>query len=132
VAAGRRRVLTGAAAVLVLAALAAPNETAQVTPAGLLRVPVEALVGVVVLLLTPGRVRRFAAALAGALLGLVTVVNVVDLGFLEAFDPPVRPPSSTGCCSTTPTASSRARPAPPGPGRAPWPPPSSPSRCPSR
>lgn len=81
-------VCTGLAALLVLAALALPDQLSRVGPAAVLRIPVEALVAVAVLLVLPGRARRPLAALAGLLLGLLTVLRLLDMGFFVARDRP--------------------------------------------
>jgi hypothetical protein len=93
--AGRRvavaRVATALAALLVLAALIAPNELSHLTPGGFVSVPVEALLGVVLVLGLPARVRGVTAGLAGVILGLLTIVKLLDLGFevslARPFDP---------------------------------------------
>jgi hypothetical protein len=66
---------------LVLFALVAPAKVAHLTPAGLARIPAEGVLGVALLLLLPARARRVVAAAGGALLGLLAVVKLVDLGF---------------------------------------------------
>ncbi|WP_157430525.1 sulfatase-like hydrolase/transferase [Actinomadura macra] len=75
------RVVTGLACVFVFAALVTPTEYARLTPGAFVRVPVEGIVGAVLLVVLPPRARRVAAVLAGALLGLLTIVKVVDVGF---------------------------------------------------
>ncbi|TDD89281.1 sulfatase [Actinomadura rubrisoli] len=69
------------ACLFVLFGLVAPTEAARLTPGAFVRIPVEALVGVAVLLVLPARAGRVAAAVAGAVLGLLTIVKVVDVGF---------------------------------------------------
>jgi hypothetical protein len=83
------RVATALAAVLVFTALVIPNKPDQLTPAAFVRVPVEALVGAVVILVLParlGRWGRIAAVLGGAVLGLVTLKKVFDIGFYSVLD----------------------------------------------
>ncbi|MET7832035.1 sulfatase [Micromonospora sediminicola] len=92
-AAPRRRrvpavVATALAAVLVLVALTLPNEVDLLAPAAFLRIPVEGLVAVALLLVLPARPRRVLATLLGALLGLVLVLTIVDLGFSTVLDRP--------------------------------------------
>ncbi|MEU8240435.1 sulfatase [Actinoplanes missouriensis] len=96
-----RHLTTGFAAVLVFLALIVPDQIFRLPPGNsvftaLLRVPVEALIAGVILLLLPdrgrlGRVRRPLAATLGALLGLLTVVKLIDIGFFAVlarrFDP---------------------------------------------
>ena len=95
-----RRVLghltTAFAVVLVFLALAVPDQIFRLPPGNsattaLLRVPVEAVVLGALLLVLPHRGRRPVAAGLGVLLGLLTVVKLVDIGFLAVlarrFDP---------------------------------------------
>ena len=84
-------VLTGLAALLVFAALVAPKEFAQLTPAAFVRIPVEALLGVALLLVLPPRARQVAAALGGLVLGLLTVLKILDMGFVEVLARPFDP-----------------------------------------
>jgi hypothetical protein len=79
-------VTTGLAALLVLLVLVAPTETGHLTPAGFLRVPVEALVGVALVLALPARPRRWFAGVLGVALGLLAVVKVMDVGFFAVLD----------------------------------------------
>src|SRR5215216_4319348 len=90
---GRKRrvaawVLTTLAAVLVLFALVAPNEIGGLTPGAFLRIPAEALVGVALLLILPGKARRVMAVLAGVALGLLTIVKALDMGFFAVWARP--------------------------------------------
>ena len=77
----RSAAVTALAAVLVLLALLVPGDFDSLTPATFLRVPVEALLGIVLLLVLPDRARRVIAPLAGASLGVLLVVKALDLGF---------------------------------------------------
>jgi hypothetical protein len=92
---GRRslgaRVATVLAFALVLVALLLPDEADALSPTGFVRVPVEAALGVAVLLLAPARARRVLAALGGAALGLLTVSKVMDLGFSAVLARPFDP-----------------------------------------
>ncbi len=92
----RLRIALGAlvsvlAFVLVWFALATPDRPGQLTPAALLRIPVEALVLLALALLLPRRSARVVIALAGVLLGVLAVVKVLDLGFRAALDRPFDP-----------------------------------------
>jgi hypothetical protein len=80
--------LTALAAVLVYLALVVPRELDQLTPAAFVRIPVEALVAAVLLLVLPARARRVTAAVGGALLGVLTLLRVFDIGFLSVLDRP--------------------------------------------
>ncbi|WP_254910040.1 sulfatase [Micromonospora sp. NBS 11-29] len=82
----RAGTVTALAAVLVLVALTAPGDVDQLTPGAFLRIPVEGLVAVGLLLVLPARPRRIVATLFGALLGLVLVLKVTDLGFSTFLD----------------------------------------------
>jgi len=85
-AAGRRhpvagRVITALACLLVLFALIAPNEITRLTPGAFVRIPLEGLVCVGLVLVLPVRAKRIVAVLAGVILGLLTIVKIVDIGF---------------------------------------------------
>ncbi|MEU4743336.1 sulfatase-like hydrolase/transferase [Actinosynnema sp. NPDC023658] len=78
---GRRVVVTTLAAALVVLALVMPSDFDSVTPASFLRLPVEGLLGVVLVLVLPERARPVVALLCGAVLGLLLVVKAMDIGF---------------------------------------------------
>jgi hypothetical protein len=84
-------VITGLACLLVLFALVGPNRLGQLTPAALLRIPVEGLLVVALLLVLPGRARAVVAMVAGVVLGLSTIVKVVDVGFFAVLARPFDP-----------------------------------------
>ncbi|GGY62960.1 hypothetical protein GCM10010300_02430 [Streptomyces olivaceoviridis] len=73
--------VTVLAAALVVAALVMPNTVVRLGPAEFLRIPAEAVVGAAVLLALPRRPRVVLAAVSGVLLGAVTVLNALDMGF---------------------------------------------------
>jgi hypothetical protein len=96
----RRRVaavvLTVLAAVLVFLALVVPDQITRLpagssVPAALVRIPIEALAAFALLLALPGRARSVVAGVLGAVLGLLTVIKVIDMGFFTVlarrFDP---------------------------------------------
>ena len=91
----RRRVLDTAltllAVVLVWAALVLPDRLTRVSPAGFLRIPLEGLLLIGLALLLPQRWIRVVATVAGAVLGLVTVVRIFDLGVRYTLFRPVNP-----------------------------------------
>jgi len=96
--AGRRRarriaarVTTGLACLLVLFALLAPNQLGGLTPGAFVRIPLEALVGVALVLVLAARVRRVVAVLAGVVLGLLLIVKLLDMGFYAVFARPFDP-----------------------------------------
>ncbi|MFC4504848.1 MULTISPECIES: CDP-alcohol phosphatidyltransferase [Streptomyces] len=60
-----------------------PNRVAALQVNRFVRLPGEAIIGAAVLLALPKRPRIALAALGGTLLGALTVVNVLDIGFME-------------------------------------------------
>lgn len=76
---------------LVLFALIVPNEISHLTPGAFVRIPVEGILGVVLLLVLPSRARRVVAPLIGAILGLLTIVKLVDMGFFAVLSRPFDP-----------------------------------------
>jgi hypothetical protein len=82
------RLLSGLAAAVVLTALLLPDDITRISTGAFLRIPVEALLGVAVLLAVPVRVRRATAALLGSVLGGLTVLTVLDMGFLATLGRP--------------------------------------------
>ncbi|MER7546271.1 sulfatase [Spirillospora sp. NPDC127506] len=83
---GRRRriaarALTCAAFLFVLAALITPDEFALLTPGAFVRIPIEGVLGVGLILAVPARARRYTAGAAGAVLGVLFVLKVMDIGF---------------------------------------------------
>ncbi|OLB65525.1 MAG: sulfatase [Actinobacteria bacterium 13_2_20CM_2_72_6] len=90
-----RRILTWSttalAVVLVLGALILPTRLSQVRPGAFLRIPVEGLLGVALVLVLPPKTRRVVAAIGGALLGLLTILRLINMGFYEVLDRPFDP-----------------------------------------
>ncbi|HEX5405597.1 MAG TPA: sulfatase-like hydrolase/transferase [Pseudonocardiaceae bacterium] len=84
-------VITTLACLLVLFALVGPDQLANLTPWTFLRVPIEGLVGVVLLLLLPTTARRVVAGVLGAILGVLTIVKLLDMGFFIAMSRPFDP-----------------------------------------
>src|SRR5688500_10076573 len=87
------RLLTGAAALLVLVVLTAPNglRPDELGPGAFLRLPIEPVAYVAVAAALPPRLHRLRTVLAvtgGLVLGLTAVFKVLDLGFLEALNRP--------------------------------------------
>jgi hypothetical protein len=85
------RIATVLALLVVFVALVVPDQLGQLKPAALVQIPVEGLVVVALVLLLPARAGRVVAALVGVLLGLSTILKVVDLGFFEALGRPFDP-----------------------------------------
>ncbi len=73
---------------VVWVVLVAPDDPADVPLTWLLRVPVEPLLLGLLLLVLPGRWRRRAGLVLGAVLGFATVVKLLDLGFTAALRRP--------------------------------------------
>ena len=73
-------VLSGA---LIWGVLLAPDHASRYTATAFIRIPVEALALIALALLLPARPRRIAAAIAGILFGLVTLVKIFNIGFYE-------------------------------------------------
>ncbi|AZM62429.1 MULTISPECIES: CDP-alcohol phosphatidyltransferase [unclassified Streptomyces] len=71
------------AAVLVVGALLLPNSAPALRPNRFTRIPAEAIIGAVLVLALPRRPRVVAAALCGAGIGVLTVLNLLDIGFTE-------------------------------------------------
>ncbi|MER6125550.1 CDP-alcohol phosphatidyltransferase [Streptomyces sp. NPDC001795] len=69
------------AGVIVVASLVLPNRPQDIQPAYFTRLPVEALIGAVVLTALPRRTRLVTAWLGGIVLGVMTLLNLLDIGF---------------------------------------------------
>ncbi|KES04054.1 sulfatase [Streptomyces toyocaensis] len=76
------------AGVLVLVALLLPNRVERLEPVEFLRLPAEGILLAALLLALPPRFRRITAVVVGLLLGLVTVLKVVDMGFYQVLARP--------------------------------------------
>lgn len=83
--------VTCLAVVLIWWGLTAPDQLAHLTPMAFVRIPAEAVVFLVVVLVLPRRVGRVVAVLAGVVLGVLTIVRALDLGFFAALDRPFNP-----------------------------------------
>ncbi len=75
--------VTALSAVLVLVALQLPATTDQIRLSEFFRLPAEAIVAAVVLLAMARRPRVITAACIGVFLGALTVVNLLDMGYVE-------------------------------------------------
>ena len=73
---------------IVYGALVGPDDFGSRSSAIFLRIPAEALVAAVVLLVLPARARKVAAVAGGLFLGLLVLLKFVDIGFALAFDRP--------------------------------------------
>jgi hypothetical protein len=81
-------VLTGLALTLVWVALVAPDQLALLTPSAALRIPLEAVLLALLVLVVPWRAARVALVVCGVVLGLLTVVKVLDMGFYASLNRP--------------------------------------------
>jgi len=96
--AGPRRV-AGTTVVDVVAVLAVwlalvlPNRATLLSTGEILRIPVEMLVVAALALVLPVWARRTVAVVGGLLLGLLTLVKALDIGFFAVFDRPFNPVS---------------------------------------
>jgi len=90
---GRRVTVTVSilALLLVWAALVAPNQPSHFDVGAFVRLPLELLIVVAVAALLPPVPRRVLAVVAGAVLSVLVVVKVLDIGFFTAFDRPFKP-----------------------------------------
>jgi phosphatidylglycerophosphate synthase len=88
---GARVAVTVVAALLVWAALVAPNQPSDLTLGAFVRLPLELLVVVALAVLLPAAPRRVLVVIVGAVLSLLVVVKVLDMGFFTAFDRPFKP-----------------------------------------
>jgi phosphatidylglycerophosphate synthase len=78
--------ITVLAVALLWVDLLAPDKAWQLTPAAFLRIPVEGLVLVAIGLVLPDRWRRIVAGVAGVLLGVLTLANILNMAFFEFVD----------------------------------------------
>ncbi|MHC3469915.1 alkaline phosphatase family protein [Streptomyces sp. 7R007] len=76
------------AGVLVIVADLVPDRLDRITLRSVLRLPVEPILLAIVLLALPAKARRIAAVVAGAFLGLTTVLKFVDMGFYQTLARP--------------------------------------------
>ena len=88
--------VTVLALLLVWAALVAPNHPRNLNLGGFARLPLELLVVVAVAALLPATPRRVLAVILGAILSMIVLVKVLDIGFFTAFDRPFRPLDDPG------------------------------------
>jgi phosphatidylglycerophosphate synthase len=83
--------VTVLALLLVWAALVAPNHPSRLTLGAFARLPLELLVVVAIAALLPATPRRVLAVVVGAVLSVLVLVKVLDIGFFTAFDRPFKP-----------------------------------------
>jgi hypothetical protein len=90
------RVATALAGLLVLFALVAPNQLGQLNVAAFVRIPVEGLLLVGLVLLLPPKAQRVLVVIVGVILGLVTVMKIIDMSFYAAIARPFDPLADWG------------------------------------
>ncbi|MEP7090560.1 MAG: hypothetical protein ABI776_10680, partial [Nocardioidaceae bacterium] len=78
--------LTALAFLLVWFALTAPDRVALLTPLAFVRLPVEAIAFVALVLVLPPRAARVAAVCVGLVLGVLSVLKLLDMAFSETLD----------------------------------------------
>ncbi len=88
---GARWALTVLAVALVWFALVAPDQLGSLTPLVFLRIPIEALVVVMIALFLPVWPRRILALVVGLVLGVLMVLKILNMGFFAALDRPFNP-----------------------------------------
>jgi hypothetical protein len=84
-------VLTALACLFLWVVLVTPATYRHLSPGAFLRFPVEALIFVAIVLLLPRRSGRVCAVIVGALLAVLTVVKLLDLGVSGALGRPFDP-----------------------------------------
>jgi hypothetical protein len=80
--------VTGLAVVLVVFALVVPNDITEIDFGRFLRIPAEGILVAGLLLVLPTRARRVAVVVVGVVLGLLTIVKVLDMGSYWTLDRP--------------------------------------------
>ncbi|MFD8816819.1 sulfatase-like hydrolase/transferase [Streptomyces sp. NPDC059627] len=75
--------LTTVSALLVYACLLMPNTLSGLKAVTFVRIPAEAIMGAVVLLSLPRRARLVLSALAGAVVGALTIIDFFNMGFVD-------------------------------------------------
>ena len=85
--------VTGLAFALVWMALAAPDRPDQLTVGGFVRIPIEGVILIVIVLVVPPRSARVIALVSGAVLGVLALIAMLDVGFGIALDRPFDPVS---------------------------------------
>jgi hypothetical protein len=84
-------VATVLAVLLAFVALIVPNQLGRISVGALLQIPVEGLIVVALVLVLPVRAGRIVAAIVGVVVGALTILKVVDMGFYKALGRPFDP-----------------------------------------
>jgi phosphatidylglycerophosphate synthase len=87
---------TVVAVLLVWAALVAPDHPGRLTLDAFVRLPLELLVVVAVAALLPATPRRVLGVIVGAVLSVLVLVKVLNVGFFTAFNRPFKPLDDSG------------------------------------
>ena len=85
------RLLDAVAALLIFVALVVPNDLTRLRPAAFLTLPAEGLLAGALLLFLPRTLRRIVATVLGAATGVIVLMKLMDMGFLEALGRPFNP-----------------------------------------
>jgi phosphatidylglycerophosphate synthase len=93
-------VLTILAAVIVWAALVAPDQPRGLTPPGFMRLPLEGLVLIGLAVVLPPVARRVVAAVVGPVLALVVILKTLDIVFITFVARPFDPVGDLGNLTT--------------------------------
>ncbi|MDA0158774.1 CDP-alcohol phosphatidyltransferase family protein [Solirubrobacter ginsenosidimutans] len=88
--------ISALALVLVWVAVVAPDHPNRLTLGGFARLPLELLAVVALAVLLPTAPRRMLAVIAGAVLSVLLLVKVLNIGFFTAFDRPFKPVDDSG------------------------------------
>ncbi|MDX3707846.1 sulfatase [Streptomyces europaeiscabiei] len=80
--------VSGLAVALVMFALLVPNDVTDIGFGRFLRIPAEGILVAGLLLVLPTKARRVAVVVVGVLLGLLTIVKVLDMGSYWTLDRP--------------------------------------------
>jgi hypothetical protein len=76
---------------LILFVLLAPNDLGRLTPSTFVRIPLEAVLGLALLLMLPEKMREVGALLLGVGLGLLAILKLLDMGFSAVLARPFDP-----------------------------------------
>ncbi|HEY2790813.1 MAG TPA: sulfatase [Micromonosporaceae bacterium] len=79
---------TVASFIVIWFALVGPDNLANLNVGAFLRIPIEGLVLLTVLVLLPRRARLITTSILGVLLGMLTVIKIIDMGFYEFLNRP--------------------------------------------
>jgi phosphatidylglycerophosphate synthase len=88
--------LTALALLLVWVALVAPDQPSRLSLGAFARLPLELLVVVALAALLPATPRRVLAVVLGAVVSVLVLVKVLNMGFFTAFDRPFEPLDDSG------------------------------------